>query len=181
MEEDGGTNPGGLQGSLTRMREIERSYLVAVVPDDLEEYPSEEIKQSYLSLADPPLRIRQKGSKFEMTKKIFLVEERHSAEETTIPLTSDEFDLLWPLSKKSLLKTRYYIPLRKDGLIAELDVFKGKLRGLLMVEVEFNSIEQMNRFTSPSWFGRDVTNEAYASNFFLAGNEFHEIKGFFTQ
>ena len=58
--------------------------------------------------------------------------------------------------KNNIEKTRYLIPLEKN-LTAELDVFHGKLDSLMLVEVEFDSIEAANAFVPPSWFGEDVT------------------------
>lgn len=55
-----------------------------------------------------------------------------------------------------IIKDRYLIPLEK-GLIAELDVFKGELKGLVLVEVEFKSHEEADKFTPPKWFGSDIT------------------------
>ena len=60
-------------------------------------------------------------------------------------------------------KSRYLIPL-KDGLTAELDVFEGSLAPLLLVEVEFDSVEAAEAFTAPDWFGEDVTNSGKYHN-----------------
>ena len=60
-------------------------------------------------------------------------------------------------------KSRYLIPL-KDGLTAELDIFEGSLAPLLLVEVEFDSVEAAETFTAPDWFGKDVTNSGKYHN-----------------
>jgi CYTH domain-containing protein len=36
-------------------------------------------------------------------------------------------------------------------------------------EVEFISEEQMKLFKKPDWFGRDITQEDFSANVFLAG------------
>ncbi len=90
-------------------------------------------------------------------------------------MTEDEFNKLWPLAEKFLEKVRYYLTL-DDGLTAEVDVFGGKLKGLTLVEVEFTSVEQMESFQPPDWFGRDVTQEEFSANAFLAGKTFGEIR-----
>lgn len=160
------------------MIEIEKTFLVKSIPQNLGSFKSYKIKQGYISSSSSPLRIRQKGEKFELTKKIFLKENDFSqAEETNIYLTEYEFNKLWPLVEKSLEKTRYIVPL-DNGLIGELDIFLGLLDGLAFVEVEFDSEEKMNLFTPPDWFGKDITQEDFSTNAFLAGKSFEEIKGF---
>ena len=39
----------------------------------------------------------------------------------------------------------------------QLDIFHDIFDGRLLVEVEFNSIEDANSFIPPEWFGEDVT------------------------
>jgi len=158
------------------MIEIEKTFLVKEIPKDLFSYNFAKIKQGYLSPSPSPLRIRQKGNKFELTKKIPLKEgDFSSVNEINIPLTEYEFNKLWPLVEKSLEKTRYIVPI-KDNLIAELDVFEKDLEGLSFVEVEFTSQEQMDSFIPPDWFGKDVTQDDFSANVFLAGKTFSEIK-----
>jgi len=158
------------------MIEIEKTFLVKEIPKDILSYKSEKIKQGYISPSPSPLRIRQKGNKFELTKKLPLKEGDYScANEINIPLTEYEFNKLWPLVEKSLEKTRYIIPI-KDDLIAELDIFEKELEGLSFVEVEFISQEQMDSFKPLDWFGKDVTQEDFSANVFLAGKSFSEIK-----
>ena len=161
------------------MIEIEKTFLVKTLPQNLSSYKSFKIKQGYISSTAPVLRIRQKGDKFELTKKLPIKpNDWSSSEEINIPLTKEEFDKLWPLTQKSLQKTRYLIPL-SNNLMAELDVFEQKLNGLAWVEVEFSSEEEMNNFQKPDWFGKDITQEDFAANSFLAGKTFEEIKKYF--
>lgn len=158
------------------MIEIEKTFLVKQLPLNISQYKSQKIKQGYISLSPSPLRIRQKGDKFELTKKLPLIEKDFSsAEEINIPLTEYEFNKLWPLVEKSLEKTRYIIPI-KDNLIAELDMFEKELEGLSFVEVEFISQQQMESFIPLDWFGKDITQENFSANVFLAGKNFEEIK-----
>jgi len=160
------------------MLEIEKTFLVKNIPANLSSFKSIKIKQGYISTTTSPLRIRQKGNKFEITKKIPLKEGDFSqVEEINIPLTRFEFNKLWKLAEKYLEKTRYLIPL-KNNLMAELDVFSGKLKGLSFVEVEFPSESKMNSFKQPDWFGKDVTQEDFSANAFLADKTFFDIQQF---
>jgi CYTH domain-containing protein len=58
-----------------------------------------------------------------------------------------------------------------DDGVAELDVYGGKLEGLLVVEVEFDSKEQAGRFTPPDWFGDEITEDSRFRNAALAKAE----------
>lgn len=158
------------------MIEIERTYLVKQIPGGLDLYPHERIEQGYLSEPPSPLRIRQKGLKFELTKKFPTGSQgRSTNDEINIALREEEFRKLWPLTIKSLEKTRHFIPL-ESGLTAELDVFHGPLEGLSFVEVEFEDVNQMKKFSPPSWFGRDVTDAEFSANVFLAGKSYREVR-----
>ncbi len=158
------------------MVEIEKTFLVKKIPLNLSLFKSEKIKQGYISSTPSPLRIRKRGDKFEITKKIPIKKEDFSSvNEINIPLSKNEFDKLWSLAEKSLEKTRYLIPIH-DNLIAELDIYEKKLKGFSVVEVEFVSKKQMNSFISPDWFGEDITEKDFSANSFLAGKNFSEIK-----
>ena len=89
-------------------------------------------------------------------------------EEYNLPLTEEAYTHLRPKIDGLLIaKTRYLIPLN-DKLTAELDIFEEDLKGLDIVEVEFDSIEEANAFTSPDWFGEDVTNSGKYHNSYLS-------------
>lgn len=90
------------------MIEIERTFLVKHLPVNLSQYTHQKIKQGYISSTPSPLRIRQKGDKYELTKKIPLTgADFSSVNEINIPITKDEFTKLWTLIEKSLEKIRY--------------------------------------------------------------------------
>lgn len=145
--------------------EIERKFLIKKMPD-LGKFKKLEIEQGYIS-EDPVIRIRKSNSEYILTVKHKI--EKSDEEDNSI--VCGEFEINIPegtyqrcLSKvigSLIYKTRYIIPL-SDGLIAELDVFKKQLQGLVFAEVEFPSIKEANSFVPPDWFGEDVShNDAY--------------------
>jgi adenylate cyclase len=82
-------------------------------------------------------------------------------------ITIEQFEALWPLtSGRRIEKTRYRLVLGPD--VAELDVFGGSLDGLVLVEVEFDDVAELETFTPPDWFGREVTDEPAYTNAALA-------------
>ena len=61
-------------------------------------------------------------------------------EEYNLPLTKEAYTHLLPKIDGLLIaKKRYLIPLN-EKLTAELDVFEQELSGLLLVEVEFDTV-----------------------------------------
>ena len=158
------------------MLENEFTFLVKNLPENLDAYPKDKIKQGYISSGLHPLRIRQKGDKYELTKKSQIAPQDFSRyNETTIYLTQDEFEKLWPLTERFLEKTRYYYPL-ENGLTAEIDVYAGALKGLVVVEVEFPDENSRKNFKTPSWFGKDITQEHWSANSYLAGKSYGAIE-----
>ncbi len=157
--------------------EIERKYLVRDLPDDLEQYEHYEIEQAYLCTS-PTLRIRKMGEKYILT-----VKEPLQTSSTAIYNREEEFTLSeqtynYLMSKCDIGrvgKTRYRIDLRRqtgdgayEGLIAELDIFHGRHRGLMLVEVEFPNTYTASNFVPPSWFGEDVSSDYHYRNSYLA-------------
>ena len=116
--------------------EIERKFLVKNIPDNLEEYECLSIEQGYLSTG-PVVRVRRSDNEYYLTYKGGGMMAR---EEYNLPLNEASYKHLVAKSDGNIIsKKRYNIPLNKN-LIAELDVFSGKFKGLVIVEVEFNSI-----------------------------------------
>jgi adenylate cyclase len=157
------------------MIENEVSYLVREMPD-LSSVPFKDIEQHYLSKGPQPLRLRRAEGAAELTKKLRLdPDDLSRRDEINVPLTDEEYAMLRPLATRGLEKRRYKVPLA-DGLIAELDVFKGSLEGLVKVEVEFPDDAARAAFRPPAWFGRDVSQEKWSSNSWLAGKTYADVK-----
>jgi adenylate cyclase len=147
--------------------EIERKFLVAQLPDDLDRHPSESIDQGYLtgSGEDPEIRLRRRGERTVLTIK---AGSGRTRQEEEIDLDGERFARLWPLTEgRQLRKRRHSIPLDSD-LIAELDVYRDSLDGLEVVEVEFPSEQDADAFVAPAWFGAEVTGDERFSNRELA-------------
>jgi len=63
-------------------------------------------------------------------------------------------------------KTRYELAYFEATI--ELDQFHGRLAGLVVAEVEFESEDASRNFEPPDWFGREVTDDGSYSNRRLA-------------
>lgn len=133
--------------------EIERKFLIKEIPFNLSGYNKKEIEQAYLC-TKPVVRIRKSDKEYYLTYK---GKGKIAREEYNLPLTEEAYlHLLKKADGNILTKTRYEIP-TDDNLIIELDIFSGKFEGLILAEVEFETLEQANAYIPPAWFGRDVS------------------------
>jgi len=148
-------------------KEIERKFLVKELPKGYKEWKSEEILQGYIIAGDDgEVRIRKKGNRYYLTVK---GAGDLSRPEKEIELTEEQYKTLWPLTiGRRIKKVRYEKELGHS--IAELDIYKEKLKGLKIVEVEFTSEKEANNFKAPPWFGEEVTRDARYKNKNLAVN-----------
>lgn len=147
--------------------EVERKFLVGELPGDLASYPSDKIAQGYISLdpAGAQVRLRRRGYHTLLTIKSGRGLAR--AEEEFV-IDGPRFERLWPTTEgRRVEKTRYRIPL-DGGLTLELDVFAGALEGLVMAEVEFDSVDAALAFTPPDWLHPEVTDDRRYGNSWLA-------------
>lgn len=149
-----------------RRLEIEKKYIVPKVSFNLSKYKHFDIKQGYLDISPSnEIRVRSLDDKYILTtKKMYPSGFREEIEKY---ITHKEFDAKYKLTVgKRIEKKRYQIPY--SGLIIELDIFEGKNNGLLLAEVEFDSMDKAKDFKAPSWFGEDVTNDKSYKNANLA-------------
>ncbi len=140
--------------------EIERKYLVKTLPNSLETYVSNKIKQSYIS-TKPTIRVREQNNEYILTVK---GSGKIKKEEYELNISKEEYEnLLLKKEGDTIEKTRYLIPIH-NNLIAELDIYHKNLNGLFTVEVEFDSIEAYESFIAPNWFGLDVSTDKHYKN-----------------
>lgn len=156
--------------------ELEKTYLMQSLPDGIEKFDSIKIHDIYVpeTAGQAILRLRQKGDEYEITKKVSPKDDGFSSHiEYTIPLSKEEFEALAQCSNKDFVKRRYFVQLA--GRDAEVDVYEGSLEGLIVVDFEFASEEEMNSFATPDFVLADVTPELAISGGYLAGKSFADI------
>lgn len=162
--------------------EIEKKFLVKVMPENLSVYPKVEIEQGYLSSRNPVLRVRKSNDDYFLTYKSRhgISEDNDSdsliSNEVELPISAEAYyHLLEKADYNIIRKTRYLIPL-EDNLIAELDVFHGILESLIFIEVEFPDEDSAKNFIPPSWFGGDVSlNDSYKNNYLIRIDNISEL------
>ncbi len=151
--------------------EIEQKYRIRSMPD-LSGCEKLEIEQGYLC-TDPVVRIRKCNDHYILTYKSRDGVEPSAVaaqinQEVELPLTESSYlHLREKVDGNRIAKTRYRIPLPDDH-VGELDLFHGKLEGLVFIEVEFAQKADLESFLPPEWFGENVSTDRRYSNSFLS-------------
>lgn len=162
--------------------ELERTFLAKELPPNLGTSPQKQMLDIYLpSTADhPTLRIRKIGDKREITKKEPVsMGDRTILEEHTIPLREDEYIELSQVPGKRVQKTRYYYT--ENGRVYEIGVFEEDLKGLVLIDVEFKSVEDMRAFTPPAWILAELKETNFLAGGVLCGKKYSDIENKLTE
>lgn len=162
--------------------ELEYTFLMNELPNDLDVSTSKIIEDNFIPLSaeHPITRIRRNGDEYMITKKYpidsvdgGLHGDSSRQIEHTIPLSREEYDALNSCGGKKFKKRRFLYEV--DGVEAEIDVYLDKLAGLVVIDFEFDSDEEMNKFVKPDFVGADVTQEDTIAGGILAGKSYSDI------
>lgn len=149
--------------------EIERKFLVKTMPE-LTGAKVKKIEQGYLC-SGPIVRIRRSNEDYILTYKSKAGLSQDYAiqnEEVELPLTREAYEHLREKIDGALVEKSRYVFAVGERLWAELDVFEGRLSGLVLAEVEFASEEEAKNFVPPDWLGEDVSGDRAFSNAYLS-------------
>ena len=146
--------------------EIEKKFLLRSLPTGAAN--GTKIRQGYLSVGDPEVRVRAKGERFFLTRKSGAGFVRQEEE---YKITKEIFDILWSLTENARIeKTRYEI-VADDGLKWEIDEFQiSRIERLFLAEVELlnESVVPEIPFVIAEVIEKDVTDEEAYKNKNLA-------------
>jgi len=151
--------------------EIERKWLVKEehLPSDIKTYPGHRITQGYLNPGDEYLiRVRYNKSVQYPDKKTYKLEIKSKGllirDEWRYETTEENFWEIYKKCSRKISKIRYYMAL--DIYQLEIDFYDEY--DFITIEIEFETLEQAEKFEVPSWFGKDVTMEQEYKNLYLA-------------
>lgn len=156
--------------------ERERTYLAGSLPSGLLQCRSEIISDVYVpdTVSHAHLRLRHKGDSYVITKKTPLEGMDSSRQsEHTITLDQAEYEALAGCSTKKFLKRRFYCEI--DGHKAEVDIYLERLAGLVVIDFEFESNEEMDAFEKPDFCLADITQDEVTAGGMLAGRSYDDI------
>jgi len=159
--------------------ELEKTYLLKYLPDDIKEKQSIEIFDIYVpkSADHSILRIRKRGEVCEITKKQPIKgNDSSEQEEHTISLSKEEFLELANVDGKKLHKIRYIYPCGENT--AEIDVYQDDFKGLVFADFEFKTREAKDKFLMPDFCLAEITQEKFCAAGWLAGKKYSDIEHF---
>lgn len=127
------------------------------------------ITQGYLCAGSAEARLRRKDDDYFLTLKSAGSIARREVE---VPLSLEQFEQLWGGTEdRRLEKTRSVLSLENasgESLTVEVDRFYGSCSSLVLVELEFPSIQRAGEFVAPTFFGSEVTDDSHYKNKSLA-------------
>lgn len=82
-------------------------------------------------------------------------------------LTAEQFRALWPLTEGRRIEKERYL-YEWEGRTVEIDVFSGRHAGLILAEVEFDTLADAEAFTPPPFLEEEVTGRREYGNAALA-------------
>jgi adenylate cyclase len=139
------------------MEEIERKFLVNErINATLKALEPKTIRQGYILDAEDgrTVRVRTKGTRGFLTIKGASEGISRSEFEYEIPY-EDALALLGGFCPLTLEKDRYAVAV--GGKTWDVDVFHGKLEGLIVAEIELESADE--DFELPEWAGKEVSDD----------------------
>lgn len=157
--------------------EIELTYLAKRIPPGLLIAKSQQLVDIYIPEETnfPSLRLRKANERYEVTKKVIVNEGDFSTHnEYTIPLQREEYETLSRVSNKRVIKKRF--KLKVGDHEAEIDIFEGQLKGLVLIDFEFKTSKDKSAFKPPQFCLADVTQEPFVLGNYLAGKSFADIE-----
>jgi len=159
------------------MIELEKTYLAKFLPEGLFDHPSREIIDIFIpeSFQHPKIRIRKNGNKFEITKKEPVADDPSHMLEQTINITEDEFNSFYEtIPGKRTRKIRYYYD--HNGQTAQFDIFQDNLKGLALIDFEFENHGEKASFSMPDFCLVEVTKEQFIAGGMVCGKKYSDLE-----
>ncbi|WMI69135.1 CYTH domain-containing protein [Mangrovimonas sp. YM274] len=156
------------------MIEIERKFLVTSQAFKVEATGSKQIVQGFLNThKERTVRVRLTGDEGTLTVKGKSSEDGLTRFEWETKISKNEAEALLELCEPGVInKTRYEVSMGKH--LFEVDEFHGDNEGLVVAEIELNTVDE--DFLKPSWLGREVTGKVEYYNSYLSKSPYKTWK-----
>lgn len=153
--------------------EIEKKWLIDPenIPYDFSNAEIFEIEQTYICF-EPEMRVRRinNGNQYSYAIKRNMTSDGMIRDEYETSITKAEYENLFAKKEEGAItihKTRYQL-LDDNGELVAIDIFHDELNGLAYMEIEFANEEEANNYETPDWVIKDVTDDKYYKNGYLA-------------
>lgn len=144
--------------------EIERKFIVNDLPEFITKEPGYRIIQAYINSHNPTIRLRIVNDKeaYLTIKSPPLDLEGRVRNEYEYAIDVKEAEEMIDIFCDKVLEKTRYIYYADDHNNWEIDVFEGRLKGLILAELELKSVDQ--EFKKPNWIGEEVTSDPNYTN-----------------
>jgi adenylate cyclase len=132
------------------MKEIERKWIVKELPNVSGQTPLQYERYFLFNADGIEVRIQRKGDKYEFERKVEASELTRTGQKFEI--SEAEYSLFQELSIGEIIRESYIVN------NVSVKVYKGKHKGLIRAEIEFESEEEATTFEPLDWFGEEITN-----------------------
>ena len=149
--------------------EIERKFTIKYLPREIESIKKITQKHIFKDIVCS-IRVRSCIDLF-TNEKVFTHTikargenvQKYSICELEKNISEEDYNKLEPFDgSKVIEKYRCIVPIG-DNLKAEVDIFDGWMKGLVIAEVEFETIEQAENFELPDWFEMAVPHREFSN------------------
>lgn len=169
----------------TYQTEIYRTFLISGLPEPLTAASSHlQIFDNYIENT----RIRLRSIRIpEDNKWTWILQQRFPSKtgdfagwkSSQMFLNENEYQVFEQFEGREIRKNRYFHTL--DGQELEFDIYLGKLWGLNLMNVYFDTVEKMKEFQLPPFVIYEVTNNEFFTGEHLVGKSFTDVQGKFRQ
>ena len=149
--------------------EIERKYTINFLPKKIEKILMITQKHIY---KDSIYSIRVRKSENLSTNETLYTHtikakgnniNKFSTIELEKNITQEQYETSNPFKGSEIIEKYRLIISLENGLKAEVDIFQKRLKGLIIAEVEFESVEQAEKFKTPPWFEKEVPHKDFSN------------------
>ena len=164
----------------TAQIELHRTFLIERLPEPLTTASSHlQLYDNYIE--NTRLRLRQIRDPYAKTW-IRILQQRMPATESGMAMTKfaeihlndDEYRLFERFEAREIRKNRYFHEFDRISMI--FDVYLGRLWGLSMARVDFETIDAMTAYEPPPFIIFEVTNDAFFAGENLVERSFADIQ-----
>lgn len=155
--------------------EIERKFLVdtQLIDFEINNCELKKIEQYYIALI-PEVRFRKIIA--EETEYFLTVKGEGTLvrSEVESPINETLFEKMKECIIGHLISKKRYVVKLNDCLNCELDIYEGRLEGLVTVEIEFKNEKMAKKIgkSLPKWFGKEITGDKKYKNKILSQEDY---------
>lgn len=157
-----------------KLQGIERKFLLNKLPLECSETNFVNFERYYLYIDKSiELRIQQKNDTYELERKVQDKENKLARVSHKLAISKAEFEIL---KDKSIGKKIVFKKYKLTNSDIAIKKYENEFEGLILLEVEFKTLEDALSFQAQKWMGKDVSDSPFSRDSALIHTDsFQEI------